>query len=196
VAKAGQVIHNPVTGETIRVVTPSSHSNGRRFVFECRVAPGHSPLPAHVHDRQEERFEMISGKLGVLVGNEVHTLYPGDRAVLPAGVKHQWWNPTKGDVVFRVEVTPAGDLEAVIEALAAMAQTGKLNSKAMPKNPFDLANVGRLSETYLPFLPIALQKRMLAVGSAVGRLFGASPDLSAYRSAPSGAGNSNMELAA
>ena len=124
---------------------------------------------------------MISGMLGVVVGDEVRTLHPGDTATLPARVKHQWWNPSKQDVVFRVEVSPAGGLEVVLEALAGMAQAGKLNRRAMPKNPFDLINVGKQSECYLPILPIWLQKPMLAMGSQVGRLLGASPEFARYR---------------
>ena len=181
-AYAGQVLKNPVTGETITILETTEQTGGEKLVFECRVTPGGSPLPPHVHSTQEERFEIQSGELGVMLGGKKQVLRQGDRIALPAGVKHQWWVAGEGDVQFRVEVSPARNLEATLEAVCGMAQAGKLTSRAMPRNPFLLANLGRFSKTYIPVVPIWMQRIGLDVGSLTGRLFGIDPEFRQYRS--------------
>lgn len=183
-AYAGQSIVNPVTGEHFMFLKTAADTQGQYILFDCRVEPGKATLPPHVHATQEERFEIVSGTLGVMVGGEKYTLQAGQRIVLPARIKHQWWNAGDDEVHFRVEVVPPRNLEATIEAIAGMAVEGKLNKRAMPRNPFLLANLGRFSETYLPVVPIWMQRSMLAVGSTMGRALGYDPTFSQYRSQP------------
>lgn len=174
-------IYNRVTGEHITFLTTTEETNGEYVEFECRAGTDSVPIPPHVHESQDERFEILSGKLGVMLGGEKFVLRRGEKAVLPAGVKHQWWNAGETEVAFYVEARPAANLEAVIEANAGLAATGRLTSKALPRNPFHLVNLGRLGETYLPVIPIPLQKVMLGIGSAVGRIFGYDPEFTYYR---------------
>ena len=89
-------------------------------------------------------------------------------------------------MTFRVEVEPAGNLEAVLEANAGMAVAGKLTKKAMPKNPVHLVNLGSLSQTYLPGIPIWMQDIGLAMGSLTGRMLGIDPQFSSYRALAAG----------
>lgn len=60
---------------------------------------------------------------------------------------------------------------------------GKLNKSAMPRNPFLLAQLGRLSESYLPVIPIWMQKPMLTIGSTLGWVLGYDPRFSQYTQA-------------
>lgn len=123
-AYRGQTISNPVTGENITFVKTTTDTKGQVLVFDCRVTPGGARLPAHVHGSQEERFTIISGILGVMVGGKKQELRAGDRAVLPARIKHQWWNAGDDEVDFQVEVVPPRNLEIVLEAVCGMAETG------------------------------------------------------------------------
>ncbi|HEY8685691.1 MAG TPA: cupin domain-containing protein, partial [Chloroflexota bacterium] len=93
---------------------------------------------------------MLEGTLGARVGDEIYTLLPGQSLTLPVRVVHQWWNPTDETVRFQVEVTPARNLEATLEAICGMAQFGKL------------------SETYLPVIPVWLQRIGLTMGATMG----------------------------
>jgi mannose-6-phosphate isomerase-like protein (cupin superfamily) len=184
VARRGESIYNPVTKEYITFLRTTDETNGETLEFECRVAPDGIPLPPHVHETQEERFEVLSGTLGVMLGGKKFELRSGDKAILPARVKHQWWNAGDTEVAFRVEAEPARNLEAVLEANAGMAISGKLGGKrAMPKNPFLLADMGRLGETYLPVVPIWMQKIGLTMAATVGRALGIDPSLTSYREA-------------
>jgi quercetin dioxygenase-like cupin family protein len=179
-AHAGQTIHNPVTGETITFLKTTAETGGELLVFECRSEPGKTALAPHLHTNQEERFTMLSGTLGVRLGKEVHTLRPGDKMTLPAGVVHQWWNPTDEEVSFYVEVTPARNLETTLEAICGMANEGKLTKQAMPRNPFRLAQFGKLSETYLPVIPVWMQKMGLNMGSLAGSILGYDATFASY----------------
>lgn len=179
-AYAGQTIVNPVTHERITFLRTCRDGKGESVLFDCRVGPNGKALPPHVHRRQEERFEVISGTLGVMLGGKAHTLGPGERIDLPAGIKHQWWNAGDGEVYFRVEVVPPGNIEGVLETVCGLAQAGKLNSRVMPRNPFMLAQLGAFSEAYVPGVPIWMQRMGLAVGSFIGRLLGYDPTFVEY----------------
>ena len=69
-AHVGQVITNPITHELITFRKTTQETGGQMLVFDCRVTPGGTPLPPHVHTTQEERFAMISGTLGIMCGGE------------------------------------------------------------------------------------------------------------------------------
>ena len=73
-AYAGQRISNPVTGENFTFIKTSRDTDGEALVFDCRVEPGKATLPPHVHDTQEERFKIKSGRLGVMLGSKQHVL--------------------------------------------------------------------------------------------------------------------------
>jgi mannose-6-phosphate isomerase-like protein (cupin superfamily) len=171
-AYAGQTIDNPVTGEHITFLTTTSETRGEFLRFDCRVEPGKARLAPHLHTSQTERFTMLEGTLGARVGDEIYTLLPGQSLTLPTRVVHQWWNPTDETVRFQVEVTPARNLEATLEPICGMAQDGKLTRQAMPRNPFRLAQFGKLSETYLPVIPVWLQRIGLTMGATMGRILG------------------------
>lgn len=108
-------------------------------------------------------------------------LEPGEGIILPAGIKHQWWNAGDDEAHFRVEAVPARNLEVAIEVGARLAAEGKLNKKTMPTNLFIMVNLGRLSETYLPGIPVWFQKFGMTVGSGVSRLLGFDPEFKPYR---------------
>lgn len=183
-ATRGQTITNPITHEHITFLKTSEETGGESLVFDCRVTPGGVPLRPHVHATQEERFEILSGTLGVMLGGKKMILHPGDRVVLPAKIKHQWWNAGNDEVHFRVEVVPPRNLETVLEVVSALAHAGKMNKQCMPRNPFVLAQFGELSETYLPVVPIWMQKVGLAMGSTMGSLLGYDPTFPQYRDVP------------
>ena len=62
-AKAGDVIENPVTGERITFLKTTRETNGELLRFEYVVPPGFT-IPEHVHPRQEERHEVSLARLG------------------------------------------------------------------------------------------------------------------------------------
>lgn len=180
-ARAGQTISNPLTGEAITFLKTARETDGKLLVFDCRVAAGGIPLPAHAHASQHERLIVISGVLGVMRGGTTHTLVAGQHIVLPARVGHKWWNAGEGEVRFRVDVLRPRRLETALEVVSALARDGRMDPWGIPKDPFELANLVRLSESYVPGVPITLQKLTTAIVSGFGRLLGYDPTFPQYR---------------
>lgn len=174
-AQTGQVITNPITHERITFLRTGAETQGASLVFDCACAPGGVRLPVHIHRTYAERFEILAGTLGAICGDTEYRLGAGDRVVLPPGVRHQWWNAGEDEVHFRVEVTPARDLETALEVICGLAQRGGMTRRCVPKNPFALAYIAQVSETYLPGMPIALQRAGLAALTSVGWLLGYTP---------------------
>ena len=174
--RAGDTIENPVTGERIVFHQTSRETNGEAVVFETFVQPNGFVAAAHVHPRQEERFEIVAGTLGLKLGGDEVIASPGETLLVPAGTPHRFWNAGDEEVRFRCEVRPALQFEQLLETMFALAADGKTNSKGMP-NLLRLAVIARahFDVVRLPFPPSSLQRLGLALGSPVGRLIGYEP---------------------
>jgi len=170
---AGDTIENPVTGERLVFHTTSRETDGEVVVFETFVQPDGFVAAAHVHPRQEERFEILSGTLGLRMGGEEIVAGPGKKVTIPTGTPHRFWNAGEDEVRFRCEVRPALEFERLIETMFALAADGKTNRKGMP-NPLRLAVIARahFDVVRLPFPPAFLQRLGLALGAPLGRLLG------------------------
>ena len=172
---AGDTIENPVTGERIVFLETSRETDGEAVVFETFVQPDGFVAAAHVHPKQEERFEILSGTLGLKVGEEI-VASTGETVTIPAGTPHRFWNAGDEVARFRCEVRPALQFELLLETMFALAADGKTNEKGMP-NPLRLAVIARahFDVVRLPFPPAFVQRSGLALGAPLGRLFGYSP---------------------
>lgn len=179
---AGTSIYNPVTHERITFLRTSHESPDGSFVFDCQVTPGGATLPPHIHTTQRERFTVVSGTLGVMLGSVKQTLSPGETIDLPARIKHQWWNAGDEQVHFRVEVRPARNLESVLRIVSRLACEGKLSRRGVPSNPFLLALFAKTAETYLPGIPFWMQDAGMTLGCTAARLLGYDRDFADFAS--------------
>jgi mannose-6-phosphate isomerase-like protein (cupin superfamily) len=170
---AGDTIENPVTGERIVFQQTSRETNGEAVVFETFVQPEGFVAAAHVHPKQEERFEVLSGTLGLKVGTEEIVAGRGDAVTIPAGTSHRFWNAGAVEARFRCEVRPALQFEQLLETMFALAADGKTNAKGMP-NPLRLAVIAgaHFDVVRLPFPPAFVQRLGLSLGAPFGRLLG------------------------
>ena len=174
--RAGDTITNPVTGERIVFHRTSRDTNGEAVVIEVCVQPGGAVASAHVHPHQEERFQVLRGSVGFLVGRREHVAGPGERLTIPSGTRHRFWNAGSDEAQFVCEVRPALQFEQLLETMFALAADGKTNRKGLP-NPLRLAVIARhhFDDVRLPFPPAWMQRAGLAVGAPLGRLVGYAP---------------------
>jgi quercetin dioxygenase-like cupin family protein len=177
VAKAGDVIENPITGERITFLKTTRETNGELLRFEYVLPPGFT-IPQHVHPHQEERHEVLSGTLRGRVGGQERDYAAGERVVGPAGVPHAWRNPSSEEELrFVSELRPPLAFETIMETSFGLARDGKTTKQGIPKNPLQLAVL--VDETRRTFyssrVPVAVQEVFLAlfgVVASVGRLLG------------------------
>ena len=173
---AGDTIENPVTGERIVFNKTSRETGGEAVEIEVWVRPGGVVAAAHVHPFQSERFEVISGRLGMKLGRKKVEVGPEDVVVVEPGTAHKFWNAGDDELHFVTVVRPALQFERLLETMFALAADGKTNRKGMP-NPLRLAVIAKahFDDVRLPFPPSSLQRLGLAVAAPVGRAVGYRP---------------------
>jgi quercetin dioxygenase-like cupin family protein len=131
-ARSGDVLQHPVTGERVVWRLVAGDTDGRLLRGDLYADPGGFVAAAHVHPMQEERFEVVAGRLKLRIGDEERILTAGDRAVVPAGIPHIWSND--GAEVAHVvgEFVPALRTEVFFETFFGLASDGKTNRKGLP----------------------------------------------------------------
>jgi mannose-6-phosphate isomerase-like protein (cupin superfamily) len=176
VIHAGDTIENPITGERIVFNKTSAETNGEAVEIEVYVRPGGVVAAAHVHPYQTERFEVISGRIGMKLGRRKLEAGPNDIVVVEPGTPHKFWNAGDEELRFVTVIKPALQFERLLETMFGLAVDGKTNRKGMP-NPLRLAVIARehFDDVRLPFPPVWMQRAGLALGAPAGRLAGYEP---------------------
>ncbi len=171
-ANAGDTIENPLTGERITFLKTTRETNGGLLRFEYLLPPGFS-IPEHVHPRQEERHEIVSGMLkGRVAGNE-RVYVEGQKVVGPADVPHAWRNPSEDEVLLIVsELRPALRFEPLIEATFALAGDLKTGKMALPGRLLRIVVLlnGSRDDFYPTQIPMPVWKASLLVNAALARV--------------------------
>ena len=173
---AGDTIENPITGERIVFNKTSAETNGEAVEIEVYVRPGGVVAAAHVHPYQTERFEVISGRLGMKLGRRKLEAGPNDLVVVEPGTPHKFWNAGDEEAQFVCEIRPALLFESLIETMFGLAADGKTSRRGMP-SPLRLAVIAQahFDDVRLPFPPVWMQRAGLALGAPLGRLAGYEP---------------------
>jgi mannose-6-phosphate isomerase-like protein (cupin superfamily) len=82
-------------------------TGGRLSVVEHPMAPG-SLIEPHTHHREDEYSYVLSGTLGMLLGDREFEATPGMMVVKPSGVPHAAWNSGPEPARFLEIISPAG----------------------------------------------------------------------------------------
>jgi mannose-6-phosphate isomerase-like protein (cupin superfamily) len=131
-AKAGDELENPVTGERLIFRKTAADTGGELLELDAVWTRAGHRLPEHVHPEMEERWEVLQGRAIIRVGDVEHELGPGDAVVAPAGTPHVAWNPTSEEVVVREQFRPALRWEEVCEEFARLGREGRINERGVP----------------------------------------------------------------
>ena len=172
-SRAGERYENPVTGEYGYTRIGTEETGGKLLVSDLRVRPGGAVLGAHLHPTIDERFTVVSGKIGYMLGDQRGVLEAGQSADLPKGIPHDWWNAGDEEARVIVEIRPAARFEEMVITLFGLAAEGKTNKKGVP-NPLQLAVISQEFADVVQFMspPPALQKVLFAVLAPLGRALG------------------------
>lgn len=167
----GDVIENPRSRERIVFRETGADTGGELLRFDLTMAPGGSLPMAHVHPRQEERFIVVSGRVRFRIGGEERVAGVGETVVAPPGTAHTFQNDGDEEARLTIEFRPALKTETLLRTVFGLAKDGKSNERGMP-GFLQSALLAREYDTFLPGLPIWLQKAGLLALAPMARALG------------------------
>jgi mannose-6-phosphate isomerase-like protein (cupin superfamily) len=89
-------------------------------IVECEIPPRTLVKP-HVHTKEDEFSVIMSGRLGVRLGDEELEVVPGDHLVKPRGIPHAIWNPGSEPAKL-IEILSPGGFERYFEEIAPILE--------------------------------------------------------------------------
>jgi quercetin dioxygenase-like cupin family protein len=95
----------------------AANTNKSVSVMFSKVPAG-SGIPTHIHQFEDEIFQMVSGNLEVTIDGKCYSLHQGDMIFMPRHIPHGFMAVT--DVQIWVTFTPGGN-EKMFEALAMLS---------------------------------------------------------------------------
>lgn len=104
------------TREQGRFLLRAQDTGGMFSLLELNTPPGGGP-PPHCHDDSDETFHVLDGRYEIRLGEQTHTVGPGDTVFGPRGVAHGFRNvgPETGRLLC---VATPGGMEEMFEGLA------------------------------------------------------------------------------
>lgn len=172
-ARAGDAIHHPVTRERVIWRRVAADTGGELLQMDFVAEPGGFVAREHVHPKQTERFEVLSGALRMSVDGQERLLRAGDVAVVPPGHRHVWANAGEDEAHFALEFTPALRSETFFETWFGLGKDGKTDGRGMP-NLLQLAVIFRefKHEIRAAGIPYPIQLALFAPLALIGRAVG------------------------
>ena len=172
-AKRGEVLENPITGQRIIFRRTSGDTAGGLLEVESvYTTPSPSRPPTHYHPSQEEIFRVLAGELHVVAYGGHRVLKKGETLVIVEGSRHQMWAEEAG-VRVNWQTRPALETAAFFETVFGLASEGKTDEKGVP-NLLQSAVIARkyAGVFRLASPPWPIQKLLLAVLAPLGKLLG------------------------
>jgi mannose-6-phosphate isomerase-like protein (cupin superfamily) len=167
-------IANPAVGLRGTIRRTGGETNGELFEAEFLVEPGDWTGPDHIHLRQEERFEIMSGTLRLRVDGREELLTAGTTRVLPPHTVHTFRNDGPSEARFLLQLRPALRMEAYLRDLWRTANEGSKRRWGAP-NMLELGVIQREYPDeffYLSRPPVRVQKAVLGALAVLGRVRG------------------------
>ena len=105
--RAGDIFEDAATGERTIVRKTGRETGGQADVVETFLLPGRRVGAQRVQAAQEQRLEVIHGRIAFEIGRETVFADSGDRIAIPAGTPHRYWNAGPTEAQFVCESRPA-----------------------------------------------------------------------------------------
>jgi quercetin dioxygenase-like cupin family protein len=176
VAAGGDVLENPVTGERAVFRRTAAETGGEALEYDLFFRPQGFVVKEHLHPSQDERHEVVDGRLGLVLEGEERVLEPGDVVVVKAGTPHRLFPVDEGQVQVRFELRPALRTQELLELFFRLAREGKVSKKGNP-GLLELAVIAREYEPegYATKPPLGVQRAIFGPLAALARLLGRRP---------------------
>lgn len=124
-----------VLGDNQNIKLTGEDTNGKFTLIEQNNEPGIG-IPPHIHENEDEVFQVLKGQVEMTIGDKKTTLNAGDLIFCPKGVPHSW--KVVGDEKARamLSIFPSG-LEGMFKELAKL-----------PDGPPDMKKVSGICGKY------------------------------------------------
>jgi mannose-6-phosphate isomerase-like protein (cupin superfamily) len=135
-ARAGDVVENPATGERIVFRKTTGETNGRLLQFDYFMKPHSKGLASitHTQPKLEQRMEVLSGSMTYTTGKskEKKILLKGQIVVIPPNEPHSLWNDGDEELHLLDEYSPPFKIQRFFETMYGLAKDGKTNKNGLP----------------------------------------------------------------
>ncbi len=128
-ARVGQIIEHPLTGERVTFLETAASTGGQRLRLAIEMAPGGALPGSHSHPGAEERFMVTAGRVQMKRAGKTSIIDVGESMVVPAGEGHTWGNPFDEPAAIAVDLYPALRMETMFETLFGLASDGLLSKR-------------------------------------------------------------------
>jgi mannose-6-phosphate isomerase-like protein (cupin superfamily) len=135
--------------------------DGAMLRVEIWTEPGGGVLAEHVHPKLEERYEVLEGEVTFHVDRKPRRTGPGERLVVPAGVRHSFENTGDAIAHLVVEADPALELRESIEDGVRLGRAGMLTAGGKPRGLRGLIEAAALAHRYRETVVLSSPPRAL-----------------------------------
>ena len=181
-SRCGDVYENRVTGEHALILRGTEDRGDGPGIAHLTARPGAAVVGEHFHPHLVEKFTVLSGRLDARIAGQLLSLGPGQSAIVPAHVAHDWWNASQTEeahVLIEVDRETGAEhfdpdrFELLIGMLFGLANDGLVDKKGRPA-PLQAAVIAREFADIVVFTqpPPAFQQIALAIAAPLGHLLG------------------------
>ncbi|MER2998985.1 cupin domain-containing protein [Pontibacter populi] len=175
-----RTIYNPLAKDKVTFLETEEDTGGAYELVEVELAPG-GGVSLHYHTSLVEEFEPITGPLGIELDSKRLQVFPGQIAVAPVNSLHRFYNPSQTEtILFKVYIRPARNFEKTLRIAYGLVNDGKVNRKGIPKSIWHMALLFHYGESYLPGIPLFLQKRVFGFLAFLATKLGKDKALEKY----------------
>lgn len=112
---------------------PADELLDRPFSAEVHFIPG-AKSARHIHPRQDESYQVLTGKLDLFLDGRWHTLGPGQSLDIPKGKVHAFRNSTN-EITKTVNTHDPGlRFQEYLEVMQKLIQEGKVTNMTGPRS--------------------------------------------------------------
>jgi quercetin dioxygenase-like cupin family protein len=157
-------------GERLTLLNTGQETNGEVLEIDVSFKPTAETNPlkwqdVHVHPRQEERFEVISGSVRFQIRDQEQILTAGQRITGPPNTPHRWNSADGKDIHMRAELRPALHTDSAFSSAQHVRGKMSLLQAAVIMSEFD-------GIAYPTKPPPLLMRGIVRVLAPIGRLLG------------------------
>ena len=156
---AEEILENPVTGETMRIL----ESTPDLFAIEFALRPHGEIALEHFHPNIEQEIAVRSGEMHITVNGEHVVIKAGESVTAPHSAHHFQWNPCDVEAVAVEKYRPAGRNHDFFRTLFGIAQDGHTDAQGMPSLLLRAAIFSEYKDT---IRPVAVGARLLIAALA------------------------------